>query len=71
MTRADEHCPYSNATRGNIPVPLSVDRTPIQRAAAWPCGLNSARAIPTGPRLRTGQPLSILTPPAIARDHCC
>jgi lipoyl-dependent peroxiredoxin len=34
MTRADEHCPYSNATRGNIPVTLSVDRTPIQRAVA-------------------------------------
>jgi Ohr subfamily peroxiredoxin len=34
MARADEHCPYSNATRGNIPVTLSVDGTPIQRAAA-------------------------------------
>ena len=27
-------CPYSNATRGNIQVILSVDGTPIQRAAA-------------------------------------
>ena len=34
MVRADEHCPHSNATRGNIPVTLSVDGTPIQRAAA-------------------------------------
>jgi organic hydroperoxide reductase OsmC/OhrA len=34
MARADRRCPYSNATRGNIQVTLSVDRTPIQRAAA-------------------------------------
>jgi lipoyl-dependent peroxiredoxin len=30
---AHERCPYSNATRGNIQVTLSVDGTPIQRAA--------------------------------------
>ena len=34
MTRADQHCPYSNATRGNIDVTLSVDGTPVERAAA-------------------------------------
>jgi lipoyl-dependent peroxiredoxin len=34
MVRADQRCPYSNATRGNIQVILSVDGTPIQRAAA-------------------------------------
>jgi lipoyl-dependent peroxiredoxin len=34
MARADRRCPYSNATRGNIQVTLSVDGTPIQRAAA-------------------------------------
>jgi lipoyl-dependent peroxiredoxin len=34
MARADERCPYSNATRGNLQVSLSVDGTPIQRAAA-------------------------------------
>jgi lipoyl-dependent peroxiredoxin len=34
MARAHQRCPYSNATRGNIQVLLSVDGTPIQRAAA-------------------------------------
>jgi osmotically inducible protein OsmC len=34
MARADLRCPYSNATRGNIQVTLSVDGAPIQRAAA-------------------------------------
>jgi lipoyl-dependent peroxiredoxin len=34
MARADQRCPYSNATRGNIQVTLSVDGTPIQQAAA-------------------------------------
>jgi lipoyl-dependent peroxiredoxin len=34
MARADLRCPYSNATRGNIEVTLSVDGTPIERAAA-------------------------------------
>ena len=34
MARAHERCPYSNATRGNSQVTLSVDGTPIQRAAA-------------------------------------
>ena len=34
MARADRLCPYSNATRGNIPVTLSVDGTPIEQAAA-------------------------------------
>jgi Ohr subfamily peroxiredoxin len=34
MARADQRCPYSNATRGNIQVTLSVDGTPIERAAA-------------------------------------
>ena len=29
MTRAHQLCPYSNATRGNIEVTLSVDGTPI------------------------------------------
>jgi organic hydroperoxide reductase OsmC/OhrA len=32
--RAHEHWPYSNTIRGNIQVTLSVDGTPIQRAAA-------------------------------------
>ncbi|MDB5076213.1 MAG: Organic hydroperoxide resistance protein ohrA [Chloroflexi bacterium] len=34
MLRADERCPYSNATRGNIEVTLSVDGTPLARSAA-------------------------------------
>lgn len=34
MARADRRCPYSNATRGNIQVTLSVDGTPLQQAAA-------------------------------------
>jgi lipoyl-dependent peroxiredoxin len=34
MVRADRRCPYSNATRGNIQVTLSVDGRLIQRAAA-------------------------------------
>jgi lipoyl-dependent peroxiredoxin len=34
MARADQRCPYSNATRGNIQVTLNVDGTPIQQAAA-------------------------------------
>ena len=34
MARADQRCPYANATRGNIQVTLSVDGTPLTRAAA-------------------------------------
>jgi lipoyl-dependent peroxiredoxin len=34
MARAHQLCPYSNATRGNIEVTLSVDGTPIEQAAA-------------------------------------
>ena len=34
MIRADERCPYSNATRGNIQVILSFDGEPIEQAAA-------------------------------------
>ena len=34
MARADQRCPYSNATRGNIQVSLTVDGTPIPQAAA-------------------------------------
>jgi len=34
MARAHQRCPYSNATRGNIDVALSVDGTPIEPAAA-------------------------------------
>jgi organic hydroperoxide reductase OsmC/OhrA len=30
MLRADERCPYSNATRGNIVVMLSVDGKPAR-----------------------------------------
>jgi organic hydroperoxide reductase OsmC/OhrA len=29
MLRADERCPYSNATRGNVVVVLSVDSGPV------------------------------------------
>lgn len=32
MARADNLCPYSNATRGNVQVTLSVDGTPIEPA---------------------------------------
>jgi Ohr subfamily peroxiredoxin len=32
MVRADQRCPYSNATRGNINVALSVDGEPVERA---------------------------------------
>jgi Ohr subfamily peroxiredoxin len=31
MLRADQRCPYSNATRGNIVVALSVDGQPVAR----------------------------------------
>jgi osmotically inducible protein OsmC len=34
MTRADERCPYSVATRGNIEVTLTVDGMPLAQAAA-------------------------------------
>ena len=34
MARAEERCPYSNAIRGNVELTLSVDGTPIERAAA-------------------------------------
>jgi lipoyl-dependent peroxiredoxin len=34
MARAERRCPYSNATRGNIRLTLSVDGTPIDRIAA-------------------------------------
>lgn len=34
MLRADQRCPYSNATRGNIEVVLSVDGQQIEQAAA-------------------------------------
>jgi len=33
MLRADRLCPYSNATRGNILVALSVDGQPVDRVA--------------------------------------
>jgi lipoyl-dependent peroxiredoxin len=33
MARADERCPYSVATRGNIEVTLTVDGMPLERAA--------------------------------------
>jgi lipoyl-dependent peroxiredoxin len=33
MARADERCPYSAATRGNIEVTLTVDGVPLERAA--------------------------------------
>ena len=33
MRRADQGCPYSNATRGNITVALSVDGQPVDKAA--------------------------------------
>jgi organic hydroperoxide reductase OsmC/OhrA len=32
MLRADKRCPYSNATRGNITVTLSVDGQPVAQA---------------------------------------
>ncbi|MGX7680278.1 organic hydroperoxide resistance protein [Jatrophihabitans sp. DSM 45814] len=34
MARADQRCPYSNATRNNIEVSLSIDGTPVARTAA-------------------------------------
>ena len=34
MSRADQICPYSNATRGNIPVTLTVDGRPAGQSAA-------------------------------------
>jgi Ohr subfamily peroxiredoxin len=38
MARAHERCPYSNATRGNIDVSLSVDGKPLVAAAAASVG---------------------------------
>jgi organic hydroperoxide reductase OsmC/OhrA len=46
MTRADENCPYSVATRGNIEVTLMVDGMPVMpadTAAGW---AGSALAMP-------------------------
>jgi organic hydroperoxide reductase OsmC/OhrA len=34
MLRAHERCPYSNATRGNVVVALSVDGVPVPQAVA-------------------------------------
>ena len=34
MIRADQRCPYSNATRGNIQVILTVDGAPVAQPAA-------------------------------------
>jgi organic hydroperoxide reductase OsmC/OhrA len=34
MNRAHEACPYSRATRGNIPVTLTVSGSSIEREAA-------------------------------------
>lgn len=36
MARADERCPYSNATRDNIDVSLMVDGEPLQRVPESP-----------------------------------
>ena len=36
MARAHERCPYSNATRGNIDVALSVHGVPLAAAAQVP-----------------------------------
>jgi osmotically inducible protein OsmC len=30
MLRADQRCPYSNATRGNLTVTLSLDGKPVE-----------------------------------------
>ncbi|MEA2271897.1 MAG: lipoyl-dependent peroxiredoxin [Solirubrobacteraceae bacterium] len=38
MARAHERCPYSNATRGNIDVSLSVDGKPLVAGAAASVG---------------------------------
>ena len=34
LARADQRCPYSNATRGNIQVTFTIDGTPVARTAA-------------------------------------
>jgi osmotically inducible protein OsmC len=34
MLRAEQRCPYSNATRGNIPLTLSVDGTPVEQSTS-------------------------------------
>jgi Ohr subfamily peroxiredoxin len=34
VARADQRCPYSNATRDNIQVTLTIDGTPVARTAA-------------------------------------
>src|SRR5207253_4838069 len=40
MTRAHERCPYSNATRGNIDVQLTVDGAPLAMQAAQTSSAN-------------------------------
>ena len=42
MARADERCPYSNATRGNIDVSLMVDGEPLQTAPGSPKRVSNA-----------------------------
>jgi Ohr subfamily peroxiredoxin len=54
MARAHERCPYSNATRGNIEVKLSVDGVSLETQQAITSQRNggaesSAVAIPMGP----------------------
>jgi hypothetical protein len=54
MTRAHERCPYSNATRGNIEVRLSVDGVSVDKQQAITSQRNgaaerSAVAIRMGP----------------------
>jgi organic hydroperoxide reductase OsmC/OhrA len=34
MLRADQRCPYSNATRGNVDVSLMVDGERLEQSAA-------------------------------------
>jgi organic hydroperoxide reductase OsmC/OhrA len=34
MARAHERCPYSNATRGNVDVTLTVDGKALERSVA-------------------------------------
>src|SRR5207244_6835102 len=62
MRRAHERCPYSNATRGNVDVTLSVDGTALDRRAA--CQTRKAEVAPPG---GDGEPGGCL-PPSGARQ---
>jgi osmotically inducible protein OsmC len=72
MLRAHERCPYSNATRGNIEVTLTVDGVAVaqeQRAGATNLSSLLAPALEPPPRRRRRAALAWEVPSAAAGDE--